>query len=117
MDGIIALMVWAVVIIFALGYVPFVQAFSEKYNRSFIHWELIITVIVFVVSFGIGYEWSDIIRIVSVAVMGILLLVYIKRYSILWAIGLFLYTLLTIGLVITVIRAITSFFEDEEKRT
>lgn len=116
MDGIIALIVWAAAIIFALCYVPFMQAFSEKYNRSFIHWELIITVIVFAVSFGFGSEWN-IIRIVSVAVMGILLLVYIKRYSILWAIGLFLYTLLTIGFVITVIRAIASLFEDEKKRT
>ena len=117
MDTLLGLLAAAAILIFALGFVPFGNAFREKFGRSFIHWGNIATVVMLGVALvcmdGSGV-WEAVCYISCTCAIG-LAVWQIRKYGLGWGIGVWAYNMLAIAFVISVISAISKIFKDDKK--
>jgi hypothetical protein len=106
MDYVWGLIILGVIILIALGFRSFVDAFEAKFDRGFIHWGNIAFVVLIVILTIAG---SGLVYVAWVAFIGLGIWQMI-RYGFLWGLGLWFYNIFTVIFVIAVLKAAADFF-------
>jgi peptidoglycan/LPS O-acetylase OafA/YrhL len=95
----------------AFGFHSFTVAFQRKFNRSYLHWEIIISILIFIFSPLIigSYLWWALYLLLAVwAVINSL------RYGLIYGIGVVVYNLLTMILVWSLVNSIRNWFNSRK---